>query len=251
MLVATLATLALCMLVLWALSLKLKNASIVDPFWGPGFAIAALVAASFGVGSARGWLMLGLVGVWAARLGLYLLVRNSGHGEDRRYAAMRARHGDRFGWVSLATVFGFQGLLIVVLAAPIQAAIASPAPLGAWDALGVLFWMIGFGFEAIGDAQLTTFLRDPQNRGRVCSGGLWRYTRHPNYFGEATLWWGFGLLAVGAGAPWTLFAPAIMTFLLLRVSGVSLLERDITERRPQYRDYIARTSAFFPMPPKR
>lgn len=251
MLAATVVALALCMSALWALSVKLENASIVDPFWGPGFLVAAVVAATSGVGSPRGWLMVALVAVWAVRLGLYLLIRNAGHGEDRRYAAMRAQHGARFRWVSLGTVFGFQGLLIVVLSAPIQAAIRSAAPLGVWDVLGLCFWVIGFAFEAVGDAQLTAFLRDPQNRGRVCSVGLWRYTRHPNYFGEATLWWGFGLLAVGAGAPWALFAPAIMTFLLLRVSGVSLLERDITERRPHYRDYIARTSAFFPMPPRR
>lgn len=245
--------LAASMTALWLVSLPLRNASIVDAFWGPAFAVAgwgAALAAGVPLGSPRTALALTLVTLWAARLALHLLIRNAGHGEDPRYASMRRGHGARFWWVSLFTVFLLQAGLAWAISLPVQLAVLSGGPLGPLDGLAALAWLAGFGFEALGDLQLTRFRADPANRGRALDTGLWRYTRHPNYFGDALLWWGFGLLGVAAGAPWTLFAPALMTFLLLRVSGVALLEKGMAERRPAYRDYVERTSAFLPWKPR-
>ncbi|MBK9517560.1 MAG: DUF1295 domain-containing protein [Anaeromyxobacter sp.] len=239
---------------LWLVSLKLRNASIVDPFWGSAFVLSGVtVALADGGGGAgpRRTLALVLVAVWGLRLSIHLLARNAGHGEDPRYAAMRRGHGQRFWWVSLFTVFLLQALLAWAISLPVQLAVATPSSsLGLLDAAGAALWAIGLGFEAVGDWQLSRFRRDPGSRGRVLDTGLWRYTRHPNYFGDACAWWGLGLLGLAAGAPWTLAAPALMTFLLVRVSGVALLEQDIGQRRPGYREYVRRTSAFFPWFPK-
>lgn len=236
---------------LWALSVRLRDVSIIDPFWAPGFALVATVTlARHSDGGPRAWLVWALVGLWALRLATHLL-RRRGHGEDFRYAAMRERNGPRFVWTSLFIVFGLQGALILGIAAPLVAAIhAAPSALGPLDAAACVLWAVGFTFEAVGDHQLQRFKQDPANRGQVNDRGLWRYTRHPNYFGDALLWWGFGLFGVAVGAWATLLAPAAMTFLLLRVSGVALLERDIAERRPAYRAYIQRTSAFLPWFPR-
>lgn len=242
------------MLMLWLISLKLRDVSIVDPFWGTGFAIVAFV--SWGLNAPTGSreiLIVTLVTIWGLRLSGYLLWRNWGHGEDARYAQMRAKHGDRFWWVSLLTVFGLQAVLLWFIAWPVQVVIAarSTAPLGPLDLLGVALWGLGIFFEAVGDWQLARFKMLPENRGKVMDRGLWRYTRHPNYFGDFCVWWGIFLIAAAGGAYWTVASPILMAFLLLRVSGVSLLERSITERRPEYADYQARTNAFFPGPPKR
>jgi steroid 5-alpha reductase family enzyme len=241
------------MVALWLLSLPLKNASIVDAWWGAAFAVAAwgaTLAAGVPLGSPRTALTLAMVTAWAARLSLHLLIRNAGHGEDPRYAAMRRGHGARFWWVSLFTVFLLQAALAWLISLPVQLAALRGGPLGPLDGVAGLVFLVGLAFESLGDLQLTRFRADPKNRGRALDTGLWRYTRHPNYFGDALLWWGFGLLGVAAGAPWTLFAPALMTFLLLRVSGVALLEKDIAERRPAYRDYVRRTNAFLPWFPR-
>jgi steroid 5-alpha reductase family enzyme len=234
------------MLCLWLLSLRLSDASIVDIAWGAGFALVA-IASALGAGGARRWLLAGLVGLWGLRLSAYLAWRNLGHGEDKRYAAMRAHHGARFWWVSLFSVFLFQGALVLVISLPVQAA---PAPLApGWnEAVGVALFALGLSCECIADLQLARFKADPASAGQVMDRGLWRYSRHPNYFGDACVWWGLYLVSA---AWWTAFAPALMTFLLVRVSGVSLLERTIVDRRPGYRDYIARTSPFIPWPPRR
>jgi steroid 5-alpha reductase family enzyme len=165
---------------------------------------------------------------------------------------MRAHRGDRFPLASLFTVFLLQGALMWVVSLPLQAGAArgASAPLGLLDAAGVTVFAVGLAFEALGDAQLARFLADPAHRGQVMQSGLWRYTRHPNYFGDALVWWGLGLVAAAAGAAWSLVGPALMTFLLVRVSGVSLLEKDIGERRPGYAEYVRRTSAFLPRPPR-
>jgi steroid 5-alpha reductase family enzyme len=240
------------MVLLWVVSLPLRNASIVDVFWGPAFVLAAWTAALAGGGGPRRALALALVSLWGLRLGLHLARRNLGHGEDPRYAAMRRGHGPRFWWVSLFTVFLLQAGLAWFISLPVQAAVLGPAtPLGLLDLAAALLWAVGLAFEAVGDAQLARFRADPRNRGRALDTGLWRYTRHPNYFGDACAWWGLGLLGVAAGHPWTILSPALMTFLLVRVSGVALLERDIGARRPGYRDYVARTSPFFPWFPGR
>jgi steroid 5-alpha reductase family enzyme len=250
-----LAAVALLFAAVWALSLALRDASIVDVFWGLGFVAIAAAASAAGHGWApRERLVLAMVTLWGGRLALHLLWRNWGRPEDYRYRAMRRRHGARFPFVSLGTVFGLQAALAFLVSLPVQAAIASPSP-ARWtifDATGVLLFAIGLAFEAIGDFQLARFKADPANAGRVMDRGLWAWTRHPNYFGDTVVWWGLFLVACAtpAGAL-TLPGPALMTFLLLRVSGVALLERTIGKRRPGYADYVARTSAFLPRPPKR
>ncbi|MFM8321125.1 MAG: DUF1295 domain-containing protein [Chloroflexota bacterium] len=238
-------------LALWLLSLALRDSSIVDIFWGPGFVLTAGAYTLLAPGelTGRAGLALALVAAWGLRLGLHLLVRNWGRQEDFRYAAWRRQHGPRWVWVSLFQVFLLQGLILWVVSAPLVSAILGRRPLGWLDGLAVLAWAVGFFFEAVGDWQLARFKADPANKGRLLTGGLWRYTRHPNYFGDALQWWGLYLLAVSAGGWWTLFSPLIMTYLLLKVSGVSLLERTL-ETRPGYEDYMRRTSAFVPWKPQ-
>jgi steroid 5-alpha reductase family enzyme len=254
-LAATAAFTLLAFFGLWLLGLARRDVSIVDVYWGPGFAaIAALAAALSGSGApARRALVVVLAALWGLRLGGHLLWRNWGQGEDPRYAAMRRRHGGRFARVSLGTVFGLQALLQWIVSLPLQVAVLSPRPagLGPLDAAGVALFALGMFFEAVGDWQLARFKADPRSRGRVMDRGLWRYTRHPNYFGDCCVWWGFFAIAlVTPHGSWTLVSPLLMTFLLLRVSGVALLERHIAERRPDYREYVRRTSAFLPLPPR-
>lgn len=246
-----LGVLVVAMTSLWLLSLRLRDASIVDPFWGPGFLLVSLVYllvdASY---SSRGSVVVLLVTVWATRLGYHLLVRNRTEGEDRRYTEMRDAHGDRFWWVSLFTVFWLQAALLWIISAPLLGAITSKAPLGPWDAAGAALFALGLSVEAVADGQLARFKAEPANDGLVLDTGLWRYSRHPNYFGEAVLWWGFYLFAAGGGAYWTVVGPVLITFLLLKVSGVTLLERSLQRSKPGYVDYVERTSAFIPWPPK-
>jgi steroid 5-alpha reductase family enzyme len=248
------AAIAVYMVAVWALSLPLRDASIADVFWGPGFAFVAIVAASLSPPSARATLLVVLTSAWGMRLALHIGSRwRKKKEEDRRYQAMRATWGDRFPVVSLFTVFLLQGALLWVVSLPLQAgaALGAGSPLGPIDLLGVVIFAAGLAFEAVGDAQLSRFLADPASRGRVMETGLWRYTRHPNYFGDALLWWGLGIIGAATGAWWCLLGPALMTFLLVRVSGVSLLEKDIAGRRPEYVAYVRRTSAFVPRPPSR
>ena len=251
-----LGTAAAYVTLIWLLSLVLKNASIIDIFWAPGFVALGGVYAVLSTDgySGRQILVLALVIAWAMRLGGHILTRNAGHGEDFRYRKWREQSPDTFWLVSLFRVFYLQGALLWIISAPLLVAVHGDSPdhLTVVDFVGVAVWAIGFLFEAIGDWQLTRFKADPENAGKVMNVGLWRYTRHPNYFGDATLWWGYFIFA--AGTSWgfaTVFAPAIMTFMLVRVSGVALLERSIKERRPAYEEYIARTSSFIPLPPKR
>jgi len=230
----------------WLLSLAKRDVSIVDSLWSLFFLMTVLVYAASTTTGPRTALLVSLVAVWAVRLAGYLTWRNWGEPEDRRYQAIRERNQPGFAWKSLYLVFGLQAILAWIIAMPLFAGISATAPLTALDYAGVALWAFGFGFETIGDWQLARFKANPANRGRVLDSGLWRYTRHPNYFGEATLWWGFYLIALAGGGWWTVFAPLLMTILLLKVSGVSLLEQDIHERRPAYREYIARTNAFLP-----
>jgi steroid 5-alpha reductase family enzyme len=244
---------AALMLVVWAFSVRLHDASIVDPVWGPAFVVVALVAALAGGGDpARRWLLLAMTGAWGLRLGAHLTRRKLvEREEDRRYAAMRERQGERFTLWSLWAVFGTQGLLVVLVSLPIQAAAERPAALGASVIPGVVIFLVGLAFEAIGDEQLRRFKAAPGNRGKVMDHGLWRYTRHPNYFGDACVWWGLWLVALpGGGVWWTFVGPAIMTLFLVRISGKAMLEREIGKRRPEYAEYIKRTSGFFPLPPR-
>lgn len=252
---ATAAMLSVCMFGLWLASVFLRNASIVDVFWGIGFALVAASGFFWGHAStaARSLLISAMVVLWGLRLGGHLFLRNAGHGEDPRYAAMRRHWGVRFWWVSFFTVFALQGAILWFVSLPVQVVQAAPGgPFGGLDVLGIAIWFIGLVFETVGDRQLARFKSDPANAGAVMDRGLWRYTRHPNYFGDFCVWWGVFLVALSAPKGlYTIASPALMAYLLMRVSGVPLLERGMSERRPGYADYIRRTSAFFPRPPRR
>lgn len=242
------------MTVLWAVSVSLRDASIVDPWWSIAFLLVTVhTALRTGLTPAKA-LLLFVVVTWALRLWLHLLLRSRGKPEDPRYASFRQRYGPRrYWWVSFFQVFLLQGCLALLISAPLQlaAAAAPPHAIAATDVAGLVVFTIGFLFEAVADWQLQSFRRDPASRGKVLDTGLWRFSRHPNYFGEALLWWGFWLFAWGQPLGWaTAPAPALMTFLLLRVSGVTLLDAHLKRSRPGYEDYVRRTSAFVPRPPK-
>lgn len=253
-LLASAAAIAGLMVVVWAISLAIHDASIVDIAWGFGFVVTAWVALLAGDGpEPRGFLAAALVSAWGLRLTLHLARRNLGKGEDFRYRRMREQHPRNFPLWSLANVYGLQGALMFIVSLPVQAAMVSGGPdLGVLDGVGAAVWAAGLLFESVGDWQLARFKADPANQGKVMDRGLWRYTRHPNYFGDALVWWGHFLVA--AARPemlWTVVSPLVMTFLLTRVSGVPLLERSMAARKPGYREYMERTSAFFPLPPRR
>jgi steroid 5-alpha reductase family enzyme len=241
--------------ILWLASLALRDSSIVDSFWGVGFVAIMLSVAAAVPGSLapRAWLLGGLVAAWGLRLSHYIFWRNRGKGEDYRYRMWREEAGAAWWWRSFFKVFLLQGVVMWLVAAPVVAAVgATPQrPLNWIDGLAVAVWLLGFVFEAAGDWQLSRFKRDAANKGRLFTGGVWRYTRHPNYFGDAAVWWGHFLVAAASGAWWTVFSPALMTFLLVRVSGVAMLESAMRDSKPGYREYIETTSAFFPLPPRR
>lgn len=254
MMISTFVAVAAFFFLLWIASIVLRDASIVDRFWGLAFVLIATTAsAATGGFTDRSRLVTVLITVWGLRLSTHITARNLGRGEDYRYKAMRRRWGKRFPALSLVTVFAFQAAIAWVVSLPLQAAIRAQAPedLGLLDFLGLAVWSVGFLFEAVADWQLMAFLSEPRTRGRVMNRGLWRYTRHPNYFGDALQWWGIWLFATAIGAAWTAIGPALMTFLLLRVSGVAMLERKLIKSRPNYEKYVRRTSAFLPLPPRR
>lgn len=239
---------------IWILSLLRRDASVVDAWWGIGFVVLSWAYAFIsGAPTQRSWLVVALVIVWGLRLSLHIARRNRGHGEDPRYREMREKHGESFWWKSLFIVFWLQAIILWIVSLPLAKAIGAPTPttLTALDILGLLTFLIGLTFEAVGDFQLARFKADPSNRSKVMDQGLWRYTRHPNYFGDATLWWGFFLFALATpGGWWTIISPLLMTTLLMKVSGVALLEQKLRETKPAYRYYERRTSAFFPWKPK-
>ena len=250
---------ATLMLATWLVSVALKNASIVDVVWGLGFVcvVWAVRLRVDGV-TARQNLLLAMTTVWGLRLASHLFWRNhvasaTSKGEDYRYRAMRKRWGPNFPLISLVTVFALQGALMFVVSLPIQLGQVPTTPaLGALACAGVAVFAIGLFFEVVGDAQLTRFRRNPQSAGTVMDKGLWRYTRHPNYFGDACVWWGIALVAAETClGRWGLIGALVMTLFLRRVSGVTLLEKSLVKRRAGYDEYIARTSTFVPRPPKR
>ena len=245
---------------LWVVSVFKRDVSIVDPFWAPLFAIIYASTLAQSALSPAKVLLAVMVFAWAARLGGYLLWRNWGQPEDFRYVSFRNHYGaERYWWFSFFQVFLLQGALAFVVSAPLQLAGESVAPdaIGAFDIAGALVFAVGFVFEALGDYQLLVFKRNPENKGKLLTTGLWAWTRHPNYFGNAAMWWGFGLSALDARAFDTavlgavaLLGPLLMTFLLLRVSGVSLLERHLAKTKPGFEAYVANTPAFFPRRPR-
>jgi len=232
----------------WVVSLFRRDVSIVDGMWpvfiGGAGAFYACRPAALGPGAIAALVLLAL---WATRLCVHITVRNHGQPEDRRYQKIRANNQPHFGFKALYIVFGFQALLAWIVALPWMA-ITRDDDFGFVQGVGLALALAGIVYEAIADAQLVRFRKDPANQGRVLDTGLWRHSRHPNYFGECCTWWGFGLVALGAGAWWALASPLLMTVLLLRVSGVTLLERDIGERRPGYERYVRETNAFIPGP---
>jgi steroid 5-alpha reductase family enzyme len=247
------AVLALLTLV-WMLSVKLRDTSIADVCWGLGFVLLSWLYCFLAPAlTPRSWLVATLVTLWGTRLAAHIFRRNHGRGEDPRYQAMRAAHEQTFWWRSLFTVFWLQGTLLWFVSLPLLVAVRATQPEGltVLDAVGVALFAIGFAFEVVGDHQLGRFKAQPENRGKVLESGLWRYTRHPNYFGDATAWWGLYVIAASTPGGWlTLLSPALMTLLLLRVSGVTLLEKGLTASKPGYQAYIARTPAFFPWFPR-
>ncbi len=241
------------MVLLWLISLRLKNSSIVDIFWGAGFVIVNWI---FFVLTPEGFLIrklliCTLVTIWGLRLSTHIFRRNWGKPEDFRYQKWREENGTRWWWWSFFQVFLLQGLLLWVISTPLLAAQYNSLPdhLTFLDFLGAALWLVGFYFEATGDFQLSRFRANPENKGKIMDHGVWLYTRHPNYFGDATQWWGYFLIAASAVGWWTIFSPIIMTTLLLRVSGVALLEKTM-ETRPGYKEYIDKTSAFIPWFPR-
>ena len=252
MIVAAVA-IAVLMVTTWLVSVVRRDASIVDIVWGFGFVVVSWVlVASLEADRPRQFLLAALTSIWGLRLAGYLARRNLGKGEDFRYQAMRRRWGARFPVISLVTVFGLQGVIMWIVSLPLQYGSADADPgIGPVAVMGIMVWLVGVIFETVGDAQLARFKADPANAGKVMDRGLWSLTRHPNYFGDSMVWWGIGIVAAETGSGVIgLAGPLVMMFFLMRVSGVPMLERSLMKRREGYADYAARTSAFFPRPPR-
>lgn len=251
----TLAVAVAGMILLWFVSLRIRDVSIIDIAWGGMGALLAVLSFSLTPGLVpRHLLITGMATLWGVRLAYHIGSRKWGDTEeDFRYAAMRADHPESFPLRSLFTVFLLQAFLIWAITLPVQLVQLreTPVDLTALDFLGLAVWVVGFAFEAVGDRQLRGFLSDPANEGKVMDRGLWRYTRHPNYFGDSLVWWGIFLVATATPGGWmTIFSPVLMTWFLTKVSGVPLLEEALAERREGYREYMRRTSPFIPWPPK-
>lgn len=240
---------------LWIISIALRNVSIVDLFWGLGFAVISVFYFLKSDGyEPRKILILVLTAIWGLRLSVYLSFRNIGKGEDFRYAGFRKKYGEkRYWWISFFQTFMLQGLLMWLISAPLLGAqyYGHDKILGILDFTGMIFWIIGFSFEAGGDYQLAAFRANPENKGKVLDKGFWRYTRHPNYFGDSSVWWGYGFICLGAGSYFPVLGSVLMTLLIIKVSGVALLEKSLADQKPQYREYIKKTSSFIPWFPKK
>ena len=252
--VAALAVLAIqvgAMIVWWGVSLATKDCGIADRWWGLGFLLGAVAAWQIAGTQGPRWFVVPLVALWGIRLSAHIFGRSQGQPEDRRYARMRAKHPDDWWWRSLTDVFLLQGLLMWIISAPVIAVLlvsGGPA-FSVFDGIGVAVFAVGLVIEGVADAQLQWFRRNGGTG--VYDRGLWRYSRHPNYFGETLVWWGLWFVALAHGAWWSFVGPLVLTVLLLRVSGVTLLEGDLRQRKDGYREYVRRTSAFIPWPPKR
>ncbi len=240
---------------LWFVSIRIKDASIIDIAWGPACAAPALLTYFRADGAdPRASVLTLLVSVWALRLAAYLAQRNLGHGEDIRYQRMREAQGSDAAMArwSLPRVFWLQGVIAWFISLPVQL-----GQFGGNGALGLVAWagvavfIIGLAFEAVGDWQLKQFKADPANKGKLMTKGLWALTRHPNYFGDAAVWTGLTLIALeGPLGFWAIASPFVMALFLVKISGKALTERLMAKKYPEYADYQARVSGFFPMPPK-
>jgi steroid 5-alpha reductase family enzyme len=233
-------------LICWLVSLAVKSVNIVGAMWGLMlFAAGVVYALDSDPRAPRLSLVLWLLALWSARLALYLVTRNAGKGEERRYGDLRVHHEPGFAYKSLYLVFLPQAVLAWIVSLPLMGAFASIRPTGLLDLAGLVLFGLGLLFETFADWQLARFRRDPANANAVMDRGAWRYTRHPNYFGEACVWWGFWLIAASAGAWWALPGPVVLSLLVLRGSRLRL-ENDLGRNRPQYADYVLKTNAFFP-----
>ncbi len=246
----------LCFLALWLVALRLKDVSFIDSWWALGLVVTAWVSFMNAPGSAHSLALVALCTIWGLRLGLYLLWRWRSQGADRRYAAIlgkaQAKRGWSFAWASLVMVFALQAPLQWIVSLPVQLGQMGPAAvLGTLAWFGVALSVVGISFESIGDWQLTQFRADPANATKVLDTGLWRFTRHPNYFGDACVWWGLYLIAADAGfGMWALPGPVLMTYLLTSLSGVPTVEGHLNRSKPGYEAYVRRTSGFIPLPPR-
>jgi steroid 5-alpha reductase family enzyme len=253
LLLASAVTLVVVFAITYAIGVRIGRHNVVDATWGLAFAAVAVVCAVVGDGDAgRRWLLAALVVVWGLRLAIHLAIRSRGAGEDPRYVDLLAKAKGSPTWAVISRVYLLQAVLVFLISLPVQFNAASHRAADAWVIPGIALWVVGLAFEAGGDAQLRRFKADPANRGKIMTIGLWRYTRHPNYFGDACVWWGLYLVAASGSvaAALTFAAPVIMTILLVRVSGGALLDRRMANR-PGFAEYAARTSAFVPRPPKR
>jgi steroid 5-alpha reductase family enzyme len=248
------AAIMLMMTILWLISIKIRNVSIVDLFWGFGFVVVATVyflnTEGFGT---RKILLLTMVAIWGMRLSIYLAWRNLGKGEDFRYQKFRKDFGEnRYWWYSFFSVFLLQGVLMWLISAPLLGAqFYAGNEIGLLDFIGVAIWIIGFVFEAGGDMQLAQFKANPENKGKVLSTGFWHYTRHPNYFGDAAVWFGYGLICLSAGSYIPVLGTVLMIALIIKVSGVTLLEKTLNTTKPGYKEYVRKSSAFIPWFPRK
>lgn len=235
----------------WVISVIKRNVTLVDSMWSLFFLLATIsyISSQDDLNN-RHILLISIVLIWSLRLAIYLSWRNWKPHEDHRYQAIRKNNEPHFWLKSLYIVFGLQALLAWVVSLPLMGIANSDNTLQWLDYLGLVLFLFGFLWESIADWQLARFKAMASNQGKVLDTGVWRFSRHPNYFGEFCIWWGFYLIALSAGAWWSIPGPLLMTLLLLKVSGVALLEKDIAERRPAYADYIQRTNAFFPWKPK-
>lgn len=238
---------------LWFYSIYIKNVSIVDIFWGLGFVILntyyLLAVDSF---TNRQILVLILVSLWGIRLSGYLACRNIGKPEDYRYQQFRQDYGpERYWWFSYFQVFLLQGGLILIVSLPLLAININQSAINWLDYIAVLVWSLGFVFEAGGDYQLAQFKKNPKNKGKVLRSGFWKYTRHPNYFGDATVWVAYALFCIASGSYWQIMGTIIMILLIVKVSGVAMLERTLKDTKPAYREYIKKTHSFIPWFPKK
>ena len=252
---ATLGTALVTVLVAFAIGVTRQRHRIIDVFWGLGFVAVAGggLALSAGHGDpGRRWLVTAMVAVWGLRLAIHIGWRGWGEPEDPRYEALLARARGHRQVYALRMVYALQGVTLWFISWPVQVAQYDAAAPGPLAYAGLAVWGVGLTFEAVGDAQLANFRADPDNRGRVLDSGLWHYTRHPNYFGDACVWWGLWLVAAGS---WlglaTVVCPLTMTYLLTRKTGKPLLEAQLARTRPGYADYVARTSGFVPWAPRR
>jgi len=240
---------------LWIWSVFIKNVSIVDIFWGVGFVVVnTFYVFMSGELNARKIVILTLVCIWGFRLAIYLAIRNIGKGEDFRYQEFRQNYGPkRYWWFSYFQTFLLQGILIMIISLPLLGINYnnSNGNLQILDYLGIIIWIIGFAFETVGDFQLSNFKRNSKNKGKVLHTGLWKYTRHPNYFGDSAVWWAYGIFSIAAGSYWQVIGAVIMTLLIFKISGVSLLEKTLKETKPLYKEYIQKTSSFIPWFPKK